>query len=82
MTVTFVGSAFWMLACMVVAVKSALDYVLGNNGIFIVYNDASYDNLQEILTPALTNLNSTTIGFEKFNFPSKSFPMTSWFAGQ
>ena len=26
MTVTFLGSAFWMLACMVVAVKSALDY--------------------------------------------------------
>ena len=26
MTVTFVGSAFWMLVCMVVAVKSALDY--------------------------------------------------------
>ena len=26
MTVTFIGSAFWMLACMVAAVKSALDY--------------------------------------------------------
>ena len=26
MTVTFIGSAFWMLACMVVAVNSALDY--------------------------------------------------------
>ena len=26
MTVTFIGSAFWMLACMVVAVKCALDY--------------------------------------------------------
>jgi len=26
MNVTFIGSAFWMLACMVVAVKSALDY--------------------------------------------------------
>ncbi len=26
MTVTYIGSAFWMLACMVVAVKSALDY--------------------------------------------------------
>ena len=26
MTVTFVGSSLWMLACMVVAVKSALDY--------------------------------------------------------
>ena len=26
MIVTFIGSAFWMLACMVVAIKSALDY--------------------------------------------------------
>ena len=26
MTGTYIGSAFWMLACMVVAVKSALDY--------------------------------------------------------
>ena len=26
MTVTFIGSALWMLACMVVAVRSALDY--------------------------------------------------------
>ena len=26
MTVTFIGSSFWMLACMVVAVRSALDY--------------------------------------------------------
>ena len=26
MAVTFIGSAFWMLACMVVAVKAALDY--------------------------------------------------------
>ena len=26
MTVTFIGSAFWMLACMVVAVKQTLNY--------------------------------------------------------
>ena len=26
MTLTFIGSAFWMLACMVVGVRSALDY--------------------------------------------------------
>ena len=26
MTVTYIGSAFWMLACMVVAVRAALDY--------------------------------------------------------
>jgi len=63
-------------------IESALNYVHGNDGVFIVHNNASYDNLKEILTPALANLNSTAIGFEKFNFPSKSFPMTSWFAGQ
>ena len=26
MAVTFIGSSFWMLACMVVAVRQALDY--------------------------------------------------------
>ena len=62
-------------------IASALNYVHGDAGVFIAYNDASYDNLKQILTPALTNLNSTAIGFEKFNFSSKSFPMTSWFAG-
>jgi len=63
-------------------IESALNFIHGDAGVFIVYNDASYDNLKKILTPALTHLNSTAIGFEKFNFPSKSFPMTSWFAGQ
>ena len=63
-------------------IASALNYVHGDAGVFIVYNDASYDNLKKILTPALINLNSTAIGFDKFDFSSKSFPMTSWFAGQ
>ncbi len=26
MTVTFIGASFWMLACMVVGVRQALDY--------------------------------------------------------
>ena len=63
-------------------IESALNYVHGNNGTFIVHNDSSYNNIKEILTPAITNLNSTQIGFEKFDFSSKIFPMTSWFAGQ
>ena len=63
-------------------IESALDYVHGNNGVFIVYNDASYNNIKEILEPAIVNINSTQIGFEKFQFSSKQFPMTSWFAGQ
>ena len=63
-------------------VESALDYVHGNNGVFIVYNDASYTNIKKILEPTISNINSTQIGFEKFEFSSKLFPMTSWFAGQ
>ncbi len=63
-------------------IESALDYVHGENGVFIVYNDASYTNIKKILEPAMGNINSTAIGFDKFQFPSKSFPMTSWFAGQ
>ncbi len=43
MTVTFIGSAFWMLACMVVAVKSALDYAE-----FTVDTSTAYGALQEL----------------------------------
>jgi subtilisin family serine protease len=63
-------------------VESALDYVHGNNGVFIVYNNDSYDNIKKILEPAILDINSTEIGLKQFQFSSKSFPMTSWFAGQ
>jgi len=62
--------------------ESALDYVHGSNGIFIVHNNASYENIKKIFEPSIININSTKIGLEKFHFSSKSFPMTSWFAGQ
>ncbi|MGY5150508.1 MAG: S8 family serine peptidase [Candidatus Nitrosopumilus sp. bin_68KS] len=65
-----------------VNVESALDYVHGNDGIFIVYNDKSYDNIKKILEPGIDNINSSAIGFEQFQLPSNSFPMTSWFGGQ
>jgi hypothetical protein len=63
-------------------IESALNYVNGENGVFIVHNDDSYENIKNILEPAIEKINSTSIGFEKFQLPSKSFPMTSWFAGQ
>ena len=62
-------------------VESALNYVNGENGVFIVYNDDSYENIKNILNPAIEKINSTSIGFEKFELPIRSFPMTSWFAG-
>ena len=63
-------------------VLSALDYVNGNNGKFLVTNDSSYQNIKKILDPAITNTNSTIFGFEKFKLSPKSYSMTSWFAGQ
>ncbi len=65
-----------------VNVETALDYVNGENGVFIVYNDGSYGNIKNVLEPAIKNINFTSIGFEQFNFPSRSLPMTGWFAGQ
>ena len=65
-----------------VDVSLALDYVNGKDGLFIVHNDASYTNIKKILDPAINKINSTAIGFEKFQLPSSSIPMTSWFAGQ
>ena len=65
-----------------VNVETALDFVNGKNGVFIVHNDKSYDNIKKILEPAIEKINSTSIGFEKFQLPPNSFSMTSWFAGQ
>jgi len=65
-----------------VDISSALDYVNGTDGLFIVHNDASYLNIKKILDPAIDKVNSTAIGFERFQLPSNSIPMTSWFAGQ
>ena len=65
-----------------VNVESALNYVHGKDGVFVVHNDDSYDNIRTILEPAIQKVNSTAIGFERFELPSRSFPMTSWFAGQ
>ena len=64
-----------------VDVDKALSFVNGEEGIFLVHNNASYSNIKKILTPALESINSTSIGFEKFEFPTKIMPMTSWFAG-
>ena len=65
-----------------VDVHTALKFVNEEPGIFIVYNDNSYTNIKKILDPAIESVNSTKIGFEKFQLPSKSMSTTNWFAGQ
>ena len=37
---------------------------------------------KQLFDPSIENVNSTSIGFEEFQLPMNSFPMTSWFAGQ
>ncbi len=63
-------------------IKAALDYIYGNDGVFLVYNDISYSNVVEVLDPVLHAANFTGTGLELSGFPSKSIPMTGWFAGQ
>jgi len=63
-------------------VSAALDYVYGKNGVFLVTNDSSYGNIKKILDPAMASTNSTSLGFADFKLSTKSYPMTSWFAGQ
>ena len=64
-----------------VNVDSALEFVNGENEIFIVYNNESYQNIKNILDPVVKSVNSSAIGFERFKIPTKPLPMTGWFAG-
>ena len=64
-----------------VDIHAALDFVNEEEGVFIVHNKDSYQNIKKILDPAIKSINSTKIGIERFQIPSKPLPMTSWFAG-
>ena len=60
---------------------TALDYVHGNGGVFVVDNTASYDNIREVLGPAMDAFNTTAAHMESFELPLLPSPMTGWFAG-
>ena len=65
-----------------VNVGTALDYVYGVNGTFVVYNDASYDNIRKVLTPAIQQVNLTGTGLvDGIDLPMRNMPLTGWFAG-
>lgn len=59
----------------------ALDFVDGKNGIFAVSNDASYQNIREILQPAVDAANIADTGLGHVKMPDRKIPMTVWFAG-
>ncbi|MGQ0772395.1 MAG: S8 family serine peptidase, partial [Nitrososphaerota archaeon] len=60
----------------------AVSFVDGKDGLFIVYNDSTYQNIREILDIPILKLNSTVLGLEKFGLPDVDHKQTSWFAGR
>ncbi len=66
----------------IVNVYDAVQFVNGDDDVFIVHNDASYSNIKEILDIPLNSLNSSSFGIDEFNLVEKKLPHTSWFAGR
>ena len=60
---------------------AALKFVHKEDGIFVVHNDDSYQNIRGMLRPAISSSNITDTGIGKFDLPDRDMPMTAWFAG-
>lgn len=65
-----------------VNVTSAVNYVLGNENTFAVYNNATYPNVKKILEPAISSINSSAFGLGTFQLGNTSLQETPWFAGR
>ena len=81
-TATDLGNDPFSQGAGLVNVTRAIDFVLGNNDVFEVYNDASYSNTKKILDPALRLMNSSSVGLKKIQLTNSSLPETSWFGGR
>lgn len=66
----------------IVNVESAVNFVKGKSGTFIVYNNASYANIKKILAVSMNMINSSSFGIENFHLSNASLPMTPWFGGR
>jgi len=60
---------------------SAVSFVQGNEGMFVVYNNSTFSNIKKILDDPLDKLNSNILGIDNFTIPEKNYPQTSWFGG-
>ena len=60
----------------------AIKFTKGEDDIFIVYNDASYTNIKEILEQPLQSINSTKLGMDEIQIPTGNIEQTSWFGGR
>lgn len=60
----------------------AVSFVNGNNGIFVVHNNSTYQNIKQVLDIPVAKLNSTSLGISQFKIPEKTYEQASWFAGR
>lgn len=60
----------------------ATQFARGDGGVFAVYNDATYRNVNQILGPPLLKLNATTFGIQSLSLPDEAHFQTSWFGGR
>ena len=60
----------------------ATSFVNGKDGMFIVHNNSTYQNVRQILELPMANLNSTIPGLGGFKMPEKTHQQTSWFGGR
>jgi len=81
-TATDLGNDPFTQGAGLINITRAIDFVLGNNDAFEVYNDASYGNTKKILDDALGTMNSSSVGLAKIKFTNSSLPETSWFGGR
>jgi Subtilase family/Bacterial Ig-like domain (group 3) len=81
-TATDLGNDPFSQGSGLVNVTRAVNFVLGNDDVFEVYNDASYSNTKKILDSALNTMNSSSVGLKKIQLTNSSLPETSWFGGR
>ncbi|WP_166392036.1 S8 family serine peptidase [Candidatus Nitrosotalea sp. TS] len=81
-TATDLGNDPFAQGSGLVNVTSAVNYVLGNDNTFAVYNNATYSNVRKVLEPAISSMNSSAFGLTMFQIENTSFSETPWFAGR
>ena len=60
---------------------NAINFVKGDAGVFVVYNNSTFSNIKKILDDPIDKLNSNVLGIDSFKIPEKNYPQTSWFGG-
>lgn len=64
-----------------VDVSSAVDYIKGKNGKFLVYTNDTYPMITNLLNKTISSYDLKGFGNYTLGFPEKAMPDTKWYAG-